>query len=90
MFSRDISIIGYAIARTRSLLLQEQVYQRRMKQMRRRFNYIAKHQDELPERDLDEATQLQAELQTVGLEYANWMQTNLTALEAASRCGIRL
>ena len=90
MFSRDISIIGYAIARTRSLLLQEQVYQRRMKQMRRRFNFIAKHQDELPQADLDEAAEIQTQLQTVGLEYAEWMQTNLTALEAASKCGIRL
>ena len=79
-----------AVARSRLLLQKEQSFQRDMAAMRRRLNYIAKHQDELPESDLDEAAELQTQLQTVGLEYANWMQANLGALEAASKCGIRL
>ena len=92
MYNTSVSMNRWdvAIAKARLLLVQEQAYQKRMAAMRRRIDFVAKNQDCLPERDLDEAGELQAQLQTVGLEYANWMQANLAALEAASKCGIRL
>ena len=78
------------VVKTRLLLQREQSYQQSMTAMRKRLAFIAEHQDELPDADLREAAELQTQLQTVGLEYANWMQSNLAALEAASRCDIRL
>ncbi len=81
---------GVVIARSRLLLQREQAYQKQMQSMRRRLAFICEHQDELPQSDFDEAAELQTQLQTVGLEYANWMQANLPALESASKWGIRL
>jgi hypothetical protein len=81
---------GQIIAQSRLLLQREQQYKQQMAAMRRRLAFISAHQDELPQADMREAAELQGQLQAVGLEYANWMQANLAALEAASRTGIRL
>ena len=81
---------GAVIARARLLLQHEQSYQQRMAAMRRRLNFINEHEDELPWADMREAAELRVQLQTVGMEYACWMQANLAALESASKWGIRL
>ncbi len=88
--SMDNSKWGRAVAQSRLLLQREQQYKQQMAAMRKRLAFIAAHQDELPYADLREAGELQGQLQTVGLEYANWMQDNLPALESASKLGIRL
>jgi len=91
MYTTSVSMTrwGAIVAKARLLLQQEQTYQKRMAAMRKRLAFIAENQDCLPEADLDEAAELQAEFADSRLGVRQLDAANLHALEAASLCGIR-